>query len=204
MSPKYNSMAMCREKSCRARIHTNESKVVKSSNEHTHEPISKIFHCNEVKAGIKRRAAESQKPTHSIVASKISKLEEESAVSLPRLDSLKRTICRARKKAENIHSEPTSLDTLQIPEVYTRTSKGEPFLLYDSGSDAENTRIIIFGTQSNLATLNTSSIWLADGTFKVAPKLFLQLYVIHGLKGGQILSKMNIFSKLICIIAIKI
>ena len=32
--------------------------------------------------------------------------------------------------------------------------------------------------------LNTSSIWLADGTFKTAPNLFYQLYVIHALKGG--------------------
>ena len=32
--------------------------------------------------------------------------------------------------------------------------------------------------------LNTSNIWLADGTFKTAPNLFYQLYVIHALKGG--------------------
>ena len=151
---------------------------MKRTNEHTHEPNSKIFYCNEVKTGVKRRAAETQEPTHSIVVSKISNLNEESAVYLPRLDSLKRTICRARR-AENVHPEPTSLDALQIPEAYTRTNKGEPFLLYDSGSVAENSRIIIFGTQCNVETLNTSSVWLADGTFKVAPKLFYQLYVIH-------------------------
>ena len=111
-------------------------------------------------------------------------MNEESAVDLPRLDSLKRNICRARKRAENVPPEPTSLDALQIPEAYARTNKGEPFLLYNSGSVAENSRVIIFGTQCNVETLNTSNVWLADGTFKVAPKLFHQLYVIHRLKGG--------------------
>ena len=171
-------------KSCRARIHTNGTSILKKTNEHTHEPNSKIFHCNEVKAGLKRKAADTQEPTHSIVASEISKLGEESAVYLPRLDSLKRSICRSRRRAENVPSEPTSLQTLQIPEAYTKTNKGEPFLLYDSGSIAENSRIIIFGTKCNVETLNTSSVWLADGTFKVAPKLFFQLYVVHALKGG--------------------
>ena len=45
-----------------------------------------------------------------------------------------------------------------------------------------NQRILIFGTDSNIEALNTASVWLADGTFKTAPSLFYQLYVIHALK----------------------
>ena len=32
--------------------------------------------------------------------------------------------------------------------------------------------------------LNTSQIWLCNGTFKTAPRLFVQVYCIHGLRGG--------------------
>ena len=32
----------------------------------------------------------------------------------------------------------------------------------------------------------TSSLWLADGTFSTAPRQFMQLYSIHGLVGGVV------------------
>ena len=62
-------------KRCRARMNTIGAEVIKMINEYTHEHNSKLFLCKEVKAGRKRKG-----PTHSIFASKISELDEESAV----------------------------------------------------------------------------------------------------------------------------
>ena len=42
----------------------------------------------------------------------------------------------------------------------------------------------MFGTEENKNILSFSSIWMADGTFKVVPLLFGQLYTVHALVGG--------------------
>jgi hypothetical protein len=52
---------------------------------------------------------------------------------------------------------------------------GELFFLYDSGND-NNNRIIMFGTARNIALLNEFLHWCVDGTFKVAPQFFTQVY----------------------------
>ena len=60
----------------------------------------------------------------------------ESSVYLTRMDGLKITICRVRNKAENVLSKSN------FTGCTSKGSRGEPFLLYYSGSDFENTRII--------------------------------------------------------------
>ena len=61
------------------------------------------------------------------------------------------------------------------------TSKGETFLQFDLGVGDIN-RIIMFATPKMLSILRTSQSWYADGTFKVAPQQFYQLYTIHAEK----------------------
>jgi hypothetical protein len=56
--------------------------------------------------------------------------------------------------------------------------------MYDSGRSTD--RIFMFTTKENLEFLKNSSMWFVDGTFKVAPVLFTQLFVIHGMRGKSI------------------
>lgn len=55
----------------------------------------------------------------------------------------------------------------------------------DSDEDGEEVderdRVMVFGTRNNLRLLGKSVKWFSDGTFKVAPLLFLQLLTIHGM-----------------------
>ena len=174
---------------CKARLHTKGDLVICKKNVHTHEGNSYLFENYRVKAGMKRKASETQEGTHSILSSSINQLSEAAAVYMPKMDTLKRTIVRSRRKAYNVPPEPTSLAIFEIPEFYTVTDKGDSFLLYDSGIQSGDKRILIFGSDKNLEMLSTSSVWLADGTFKTVPGLFYQLYVIHALKGSQNLFK---------------
>ena len=59
------------------------------------------------------------------------------------------------------------------------TLRCKNFCLYDSGSE-DCERIIVFSTEDNLSHLKHSKFWVCDGTFKVVPREFTQLYTIHG------------------------
>ena len=69
--------------------------------------------------------------------------------------------------------------TVEIPEEYARLASGEVFLLHDSGVGDEE-RILIFGTERTVNLLHAADHWYMDGTFKIVPELFFQLYTIHG------------------------
>ena len=161
---------------------------VKRTNEHTHAPNEQDVSCCETKAGIKRRARESQDSSHHIVSESVQIISEGTATKLPKLDSLKRTIQRERANMLAAPVQPATLDQLALPDEYQKMAMGEQFLLYDCGAgDAQ--RFLIFGTQNNLQMLQSSRCWLADGTFKTASSLFAQVYVVHGLRGGPDLAK---------------
>ncbi|KAF0299457.1 hypothetical protein FJT64_027778 [Amphibalanus amphitrite] len=96
--------------------------------------------------------------------------------------------CRAylRQQAGQVPAEPASLADLIIPDEMTKTkdAPGQPeerFLLYDSANDEtyDGGRIVIFSSDWGLEKLALSLHWAADGTFKVSPTLFQQLYTVH-------------------------
>jgi len=55
--------------------------------------------------------------------------------------------------------------------------QNENFLLHCNGTDAE-LRILVFGTDNELQLLANADTWFLDGNLKLAPKPFLQLYII--------------------------
>ena len=77
--------------------------------------------------------------------------------------------------------DPASSQELLIEGTEWELTGGEQpeqFLIYDSGPEDVN-RIIIFGTELCLRKLADARTWYMDGTFKVAPAIFTQLYVIR-------------------------
>ena len=84
------------------------------------------------------------------------------------------------KHIQNIRKRK-NIETTPLSDCYNslKTNRNESFCLYDSGSIDKN-RIIIFTTEKNMIHLKNSNYWIADGTFKVVPKEYYQLYTIHG------------------------
>ncbi len=69
-------------------------------------------------------------------------------------------------------------DTCALPFTLTVAVSSEwlLFLLADTGPDVH--RILLFGREANLDTLEQSNTWYLDGTFRTAPLIFQQIYVI--------------------------
>ena len=83
------------------------------------------------------------------------------------------------------------MNILQIPEVYSfirdpdnRTLK---FLQFDSGEGVES-RMLIFSTQKLLDILKEAGTIFADGTFKMAPTPFRQLYILRAEFDGVVVT----------------
>ena len=103
---------------------------------------------------------------------------------LPTLDSVKRTIRRCKKGEEEYYGNPSSCAEIIIPDRYKFTLNS--FLLFDSG-EGDMHRMMLFGTSKFPSILRESDNWYCDGTFKVVPEHFFQLYTIHARRDGYTL-----------------
>ena len=174
----------------KARLITQDRNVIKPTDmtdihsTHTHAPdCSRV----EMKRGLntmKHRAMNSIDSTRSILATGLETMTDSTISKLSKFDSIKRTI-RRQKCSENFTISALP-EEISIPGKFKITLKGQQFLLFDSGiGDVE--RLLIFGTTQMLALLRDSNSWFADGTFKVVPSQFFQLYTLHCEKDGYII-----------------
>ena len=64
---------------------------------------------------------------------------------------------------------------------------GAKFLLIDHTEDGKDNRLLGFGTHDLITTLcGTDTIYM-DGTFRVVPAQFAQLYTLHGFFRGEMI-----------------
>ncbi|CAF1691370.1 unnamed protein product, partial [Adineta ricciae] len=96
------------------------------------------------------------------------------AGQLPRTDTLQKTIRRQRQT-------PKASPDNRLPDHLKQTTRGDNFILH------EDDKLIIYTTTSNLSVLKTCKHWFADGTFKVCPDDFYQMFTLHGLFKSQVI-----------------
>lgn len=175
-----------RKGQCKSRIKLSVTDAfIEQTNEHTHPPSQTNCELVKVKAGIKRRAETTADPSRQILADELSAISQTAAVNLPSMDNLRRNI-RAVRQERNLPPLPLNRAAIPVlPHQYQVTENGDQFLLFDSGvGDAE--RILLFSSQQGLQFLSNSQHWYADGTFKVCPEVFYQVYTVHAQRGGRI------------------
>lgn len=175
---------------CKARVHTVDGLVTKELHEHSHLQEERHVQIAKVRTVVKERAATAN--DMSTPANIIS----DATVGLPGAvrahiveKNVKRTIQRTRLRTAAAPANPQNCEDLEIPDSYKHIllddARGlELFLQYDSG--AEENRILIFGTEESKRVLELSENWQADGTFKVTPPIFAQVYSIHASRHGDL------------------
>ena len=92
-----------------------------------------------------------------------------------------------REKRRIIPPQPSLVTDLELSGAWSQTVDGRHFILAD---DAEQGRIIVFGTRAFLARLcaGTNTTIFMDGTFRVTPSIFAQIYIVHCLFGRQMVA----------------
>ncbi|EEZ97435.1 hypothetical protein TcasGA2_TC011266 [Tribolium castaneum] len=148
---------------------------------HNHAPSPTKIAVKRVNSTIKENAVTSPNTPRDLVNSSLEGISDGVKIHLPELKKLQKTVSRKRKNVGAICLVPHSLVEIDIPPRLrrTKTATQENFILSDSGTEDAN-HIIIFGCTTDVNRLIQCDTWVVDGTFKSAPNLWYQLWVIHG------------------------
>ncbi|XP_050519261.1 uncharacterized protein LOC126893282 [Diabrotica virgifera virgifera] len=147
---------------------------------HNHGPSHKIGPMT-VQHKIREAASSSHYTPRDVVNTALEGISDDTKVHLPQLTSMQKMVRKVRRRNQVIPRVPHSFRELIIPNELRRTKTSIPqdFILSDTGIDDQN-RIIIFGCTLDLTRLIQCDTWVVDGTFKSAPNLWYQLWIIHG------------------------
>ncbi|XP_064100295.1 uncharacterized protein LOC135211117 [Macrobrachium nipponense] len=175
----------CVNGKCKGRIHVfGDECTFTSDHDHVPDPAKSAASLSMMR--LRERAATLNDAPRRIIQETQINLHPEVVAVLPKFHSLKRTAQRQRKCKGLPIPAPSNIGEIDIPRELAYTYAGENFLAYDSGSEDPD-RYFIFATPDNLRLMKENKQWMGDGTFKIAPQLFYQLYVIHILYKGSVL-----------------
>ena len=174
-----------RYRGCTGRVRVKDDTVL-ITNPHSHAPNPAQNETIKTVVAMKDRAQHTLDTPQQILGNTLAGVQDAVAAQLPTLNSCRRNIRRQRKAAGNILAVPASRATLPspLPQEFTTTNAGLPFLRYDSG---DQDRILLFGTDEKLNVLENNENWYIDGTFDSVPLIYTQLFTIHARVQGKVI-----------------
>ncbi|KRX51856.1 hypothetical protein T09_12349 [Trichinella sp. T9] len=104
----------------------------------------------------------------------------ETAGEFPTYKSVKTAMYR--KRAQKFPRLPPTRQQLEIPPQWRMTKSDRRFLLYNNVYNS----VLIFCTEENLSVLSEHSVWSMDGTFKIVPEWYQQMFTIHVFIAGKL------------------
>ena len=157
---------------------TTTSSSLEYAKPHSHLPDSSTIAALKIIDTTKNDAVvQHTVPASNIGSSNLIGVADDVECHLPAQTSLKKTVRRRRRKDAVTSNQDLALaDERSLLALTIPASLLEPWKFFDSGPGPN--RVLILTTDDNLDFSCESVRWCEDGTFKVPPKLWTQLYTI--------------------------
>jgi hypothetical protein len=163
---------------CKATLKTNNAVVIGTLvPEHTHSGNVANALARQAVGKMKTHMNENVATPSASQGAVIVNLAGHVQMAIPKRASLSRVLRRHRQMQQTAGRNGAALPPVPNDNNFDIPERFMPFLLHDSGPGPN--RILLFGDRELLGALARAQVWLADGTFKVVPTLFYQLYSIH-------------------------
>lgn len=142
---------------------------------HNHEPKAiKTFVANAINELKEDASKNLSKRTCQIIQNVVANCNTMVARNMPSTSSLRKIVIRTKNKIRHNYKEPDNLFFELDPKYIEHNND---FIVKDIRFD--NHRIILISTPDFMQILSRGQYWMMDGTFKVVPAIFKQLYSIH-------------------------
>ena len=163
---------------CKATVKTAFDRIIgKSDPLHTHSGNAANALARQAVGKMKEIMTQNIATPSASQGAVVVNLDGHVQMALPKRASLSRVLRRHRQIESMIANNGAALPPLPTDKDFIIPPRFRQNLLHDSGTG--ESRILVFGDVQLVTALGRATLWLADGTFKVVPGLFYQLYSIH-------------------------
>lgn len=172
---------------CKATVRTKNDAVIGNPDpDHTHTGNPANCLARQAMSRMKQHMTENIATPSASQGAVIVALDPHVQMALPKRASVSRVLRRHRQIQTLVNNNSAPLPPIPTDRSFAIPARFLPLVLHDSGASDGNDRIIVLGDQHLVMGLERAQVWLADGTFKVVPTIFFQLYSIHFEHAGGI------------------
>ena len=169
--------------------------VLKVSGSHSHaedteDRIKRTARLKMKKMTLDRPDKSCKEVYEDVLAASIAELRdkhsaEEIGAAIPNYNGIRSSLQRTRVKVRP--PLPASRNDVRLEGPWATTRDGEAFFLFDSDGIDDGARIIGFSTEEAMSVLCRAPAIYMDGTFRVVPDIFAQLYTLHAVYKGKMM-----------------
>lgn len=125
---------------------------------------------------ISQNVTQNGTPSDDAVNGAFDDLSPEAEILAPSEESAKRMAQRTSVRVRGVPAQPQRLEDFRVSQADSTFPDDSPFLLKDEGHGRQ--RFLLFSSAALLERLRTSQRVASDGTFRVVPRLFRQLWTL--------------------------